>query len=146
MLAKENFAATQTILHATDFSASADSAFQVACSLAQQYGARLMVVHVAVPPVVGYGSATAPPSEGDWNALEQKLSQVRPRDESLRVEHRLLLGTPAAEIIRLAQETRAGLIVLGTHGRTGLSRVLMGSVAEHVVRNALVVKTPQDAA
>jgi universal stress protein A len=140
----------QTILHPTDFSSSADGAFQVACSLAQQYRARVLVVHVAVPPVVGYGTATAPSPEGDWNALERQLLEVRPKDESVPVEHRLVLGTPAAEIIRIAGDVHAGLIVMGTHGRTGLSRVLMGSVAEEVVRKApcsvLVARTQQDAA
>jgi nucleotide-binding universal stress UspA family protein len=55
-------------------------------------------------------------------------------------------GDPATEILRIAQECKCDLIVMGTHGRTGVARLLMGSVAEHVVRKAecpvLVVKTP----
>jgi nucleotide-binding universal stress UspA family protein len=63
------------------------------------------------------------------------------------VEHHLKEGDPAAEILRLAQEARVDLIVMGMHGRTGLGRLLMGSVAERVVRQApcpvLTVKVPQ---
>ncbi|HQU43846.1 MAG TPA: universal stress protein, partial [Pirellulales bacterium] len=119
----------QTILHPTDFSPSAEQAFQTACSLAGQYAARVIVLHVAVPPVVGYGGPTGPPPEGDWKALEEQLWKIHAADESVPVEHRLMLGTPAAEVVRVAGETQADLIVMGTHGRTGLSRFLMGSVA-----------------
>jgi nucleotide-binding universal stress UspA family protein len=53
------------------------------------------------------------------------------------VEHRLEEGEPAAQILRVAKETKAGLIVMGTHGRTGLERILLGSVAEKVLRKAV---------
>jgi nucleotide-binding universal stress UspA family protein len=67
--------------------------------------------------------------------------------EKVPVEHQLLfVGDPAAEILRVAQAVKADLIVLGTHGRTGLGRLLMGSVAEQVVRRApcpvVTVKAP----
>ena len=64
------------------------------------------------------------------------LSDVCPSDHQLSFEHRLVMGDPATEIVRIAEEEQAELIVLGTHGRTGLSRILMGSVAEAVVRHA----------
>ncbi len=61
------------------------------------------------------------------------------------MEHLLKMGKPTVEILRVAEESNCDLIVMGTHGRRGLARMLMGSVAEHVVRNAtcavLVVKT-----
>ncbi|HJT35858.1 MAG TPA: universal stress protein [Pirellulales bacterium] len=140
----------QTILHPTDFSPYAERAFDAACSLARHYGARVVVVHASAVAAAGYGTATVPPPEGDWSVLEHQIAQVRPKDESVRVEHRLVLGTPPEEIIRVAAEIHADLIVMGTHGRTGLSRALMGSVAEEVVRKApcsvLVVKTPHGAA
>jgi nucleotide-binding universal stress UspA family protein len=67
-------------------------------------------------------------------------------DPEVQVERRLEQGDAATEIVRVAQETHCDLIVIGTHGRTGLSRVLMGSVAEKVLRQApcpvLAVKTP----
>lgn len=135
-----------TILHPTDFSTFSEHAFQMACSVARDHGSRLIVLHVAVPPVVGYGGAMTPPPEGDWKALEDQLHRVLPPDANIHVEHRLEEGVPAAEIVRVARETNCDLIVMGTHGRGGLARLLMGSVAEHVVRKAtcsvLVVKTP----
>ena len=134
----------QTILHPTDFSLSAEHAFQVACSLARDQGARVIVLHVAVPPVVGQGGSMTPPPQGDWQALEDRLVQIKAADASFRVEHKLETGNPVSEIVRVAQEARADLIVMGSHGRTGLARLLMGSVAEHTVREArcsvLIVK------
>jgi nucleotide-binding universal stress UspA family protein len=134
-----------TILHPTDFSPSSDHAFQLACSLARDHGSRLVVLHVAEPPVVAYADTMTPPPEGEWRALEDSLLQIKPVDPEVRVEHLLKMGNPTAEILRVAEESNCDLIVMGTHGRRGLARMLMGSVAEHVVRNAtcavLVVKT-----
>jgi nucleotide-binding universal stress UspA family protein len=64
------------------------------------------------------------------------LEAVKPPDLSIRFEHKLLMGTAADEIVRAAEEGGVDLIVIGTHGRTGLKRVLMGSVAEAVMRRA----------
>jgi nucleotide-binding universal stress UspA family protein len=83
----------------------------------------------------------------DLKLLRAQLQQVRPDAAQLPVDHRLVEGDAAAEILRLAAETHCDLIVMGTHGRTWLSRMLMGSVAEQVVRKApcpvLTVKTQQ---
>lgn len=134
------------ILHPTDFSPSSEHAFHLACSLARDHGARLIVLHVAIPPVVGYGGTMTPPPEGDWEALEEQLRHVQTPDATISVEHLLREGDPVAEILRVAEESKCDLIVMGTHGRRGAARLLMGSVAEHVVRKAacpvLVVKTP----
>jgi universal stress protein A len=136
----------RTILHPTDFSCPSKHALHLASSLARDHGGRLIVLHVAEPPVVGYGSPMKPPPGGDWRALEHRLFQVKPQDAIIPVEHRLELGNPVAEILRVARETSCDLIVMGSHGGTGLSHLLMGSVAEKVVRKAscpvLVVKTP----
>ena len=74
------------------------------------------------------------------------LVAVAPADADVPHEHRLLHGDPIGEIVRLAEQEHVDMIVMGTHGRTGLSRLLMGSVAEAVVRRAdcpvLVVKHP----
>jgi nucleotide-binding universal stress UspA family protein len=87
-----------------------------------------------------------PPPDVDKEPLRVKLQQLLPRDSKVRVKHRLAEGDAATEILRLAKETQADVIVMGTHGRTGLVRVLMGSVAEQVVRKApcpvVTVKTP----
>jgi nucleotide-binding universal stress UspA family protein len=75
-----------------------------------------------------------------------KLLQVTPPDPRIRVERKLLLGDAAHEIVELARKSKCDLIVMGTHGRTGLGRLLMGSVAEIVLRKSqcpvLTVKLP----
>jgi nucleotide-binding universal stress UspA family protein len=139
--------AFKTILHATDFSESSNFAFGVACALARDYGARLIVLHVA-PPLLGYyGEGAVIPAPQDYEAsLMEDLEQVKPTDPWIHVEHRLVEGDAAGEILRQAKETKADVIVMGTHGRTGLSRLVMGSVAEVVVRKSscpvLTVKNP----
>ncbi len=86
-----------------------------------------------------------PPPEGDWQSLSEQLCSIQAPDSKVSIEHRLEEGIPAAEILRVAQETKCDLIVMGTHGRTGMAHLLMGSVAEQVVRKALcpvmIVKT-----
>lgn len=141
--------AIRTILHPTDFSAPSAYAFQMACALARDYHARLIVLHVDPPPVAALGGMPAVPplpEEYDRENLEKQLRRVQPPDPGVRVEHRLVAGEPVAEILRAAQEQSCDLIVMGTHGRTGLGRLLMGSVAEHVVRKApclvLTLKSP----
>jgi nucleotide-binding universal stress UspA family protein len=138
----------RTILHPTDFSEPSAYAFRLACSLARDYGARLIVLHVATPPVVVYGEGVLPPEPADFqDRLREQLHQVVPQDPKVSVGHRLLQGDAPTEILRVAGEDKCDLIVMGTHGRTGLRRLLMGSVAEQVVRKSscpvLTVKTPQ---
>jgi nucleotide-binding universal stress UspA family protein len=138
----------KTILHATDFSERSNNALHVACSLARDYGATLVVLHVAPPPIIAYGGVMTapPPPQTDRRALMAQLRQLQSPDSKVRLEHRLEEGDAANEILRVAQESHSDVIVLGTHGRTGLGRLLMGSVAEVVVRKALcpvlTVKTP----
>ena len=84
--------------------------------------------------------------EYDCEHLWQQLRSIQPSLPDITVEHRLERGEPALVILAVAQETGADLIVMGTHGRTGLRRLLMGSVAEQVVRKAscpvLTIRTP----
>jgi nucleotide-binding universal stress UspA family protein len=140
--------AIKTILHPTDFSERSDFAFRLACSLSRDYGARLVLLHVAEPPppVAAEGVLMLPPTI-DLEPLRARLQQLRPEDPKILVEHRLVQGGAAEEILQVAQERKCDLIVMGTHGRTGLGRLLMGSVAEQVVRKSacpvLTVKTPQ---
>lgn len=139
-----------TILHPTDLSERSQAAFHFACALAKDYGAHLLVLHVVPPgtkhlaPLLDVGSQATPVHA--LEALAEELSRLQPADAAVAVEHRLEEGQPASVIVRVADETHTDLIVLGTHGRTGLSRVLMGSVAEQVVRRAgcavVTVKMP----
>jgi len=135
---EEDFMLTfKTILHPTDFSERSALAMRLAGSLARDHGARLIVVHVAVPPpAIAVEGMALPPPALDLKLLRAQLQQVRPEDAKVPVEHRLVEGDAAAEILRLAGEMNCDLIVMGTHGRTWLSRMLMGSVAEQVVRKA----------
>jgi nucleotide-binding universal stress UspA family protein len=136
----------RTILHPTDFSERSDFAYRLACSLARDYGAHLLIVHVVPPPVAFVGDAVwSGPIEVDMDELKNKLLRLTGPDPT-RVERRLEEGSPADEILRLARESHCDLIVMGTHGRRGLGRLLMGSVAELVVRKApcpvVTVKSP----
>jgi nucleotide-binding universal stress UspA family protein len=139
------------ILVPTDFSVAGETALDYATSLARDTGATLFIVHVEEPPVAyGAGEFYALPPVPDADELRAMLTGVVPSDRSVRYEHRLLLGDPAGEIVQLAADEKMDLIVMGTHGRTGLRRLLMGSVAEAVVRRAacpvLTIKQPEGAA
>jgi nucleotide-binding universal stress UspA family protein/quercetin dioxygenase-like cupin family protein len=138
----------QTILHPTDFSENSRPAFQTACALARDYHATLLVLHVMMPSVspVQQGPLPDPLRAAE---SQESLAQVpwpQPSDPQIRVEHRLAEGDPAEEILRLTEVQRCDLVVMGTHGKTGLGRFLTGSVAEEVLRKAicpvLVVRTP----
>ncbi len=125
------------ILFATDFSPASDAALQYATALARDSGATLLIMHVEeLPSAYSAGEMMLPVTEYPNPELRKMLEAVKPSDPNVRSEHHLLLGTPADEIVRLAAEKEADLIVIGTHGRTGLKRVLMGSVAEAVTRLA----------
>jgi nucleotide-binding universal stress UspA family protein len=135
------------ILCPIDFSDFSDAALQYASSLAQEAGARLYLVHVddsQVPYDAGYAAYVAPPI--DPEALMERLAAKKPTRENVDFEHHLLFGHPADAIVDFASQHDVDLIVIGTHGRTGLSRLLMGSIAEAIVRRAacpvLTVKTP----
>jgi nucleotide-binding universal stress UspA family protein len=125
-----------TILHPTDFSEHSEHALQFASGLARDYGAQLMLVHVIVPPPVIYGEGLLTTDVFVNREVQERLHQWQIPDERVRVVRQCVEGDPATEIVRVARERAADLIVMGTHGRTGLSRLLMGSVAEQVVRQA----------
>jgi nucleotide-binding universal stress UspA family protein len=125
------------ILFPTDFSVLAKTALEMATSLAKQRGAKLMIVHVEEPPIAyGGGELYYGVAEPDRQELKKMLSEVLPTDPAVGYEHRLLIGAPASAIVQLAESENADMIVMPTHGRTGLMRLLMGSVAEEVVRKA----------
>jgi nucleotide-binding universal stress UspA family protein len=142
----------RAILHPTDFSRGSEYAFQLACSLARDHGARLIVVHVtSVPDLAykGFGAPGSPLQVEQYLALaRQNLEKLPSLDPRLPFERRLEEGDPASEIVRVAAETNTDLIVMGTHGQTGLRHLLMGSIAQQVVRKApcpvLTVKLSQE--
>lgn len=137
----------RTIIHPTDFSERSDHALQLACSLARDYKALLVILHVVKKPLLGVEEGVVLPNPDLLSKeAEQQIARLALADASLRVRHRVEQGDPATVILSVAQQSAADLIVMGTHGRSGLDRLLMGSVAEQVVRKAicpvLTIKTP----
>ena len=124
------------ILYATDFSTTSNAALELATSLAREQGATLLIAHVEEPPAAYGGVAFDFRPEEPREEILRMLNEVVPTDISVPFEHRLIMGLPAPAILGLAQQENVDLIVLATHGRTGLARVVMGSVAEEVVRKA----------
>jgi len=142
------------ILFPTDFSECAEHALKYAISLATTYEAKLYVQHVItelnIP--VGLGVSTYPLSEicDDMEKEAQKRMQhLIPAQfqEKSKVENIIIRGTPFLEIIKAAKKYDIDLITIATHGRTGLSHVLLGSTTEKVVRQSpcpvLCVKHPE---
>lgn len=133
------------VLYATDFSTYSNQAYFHAVALAKSHGASLTILYVYAPsfgtPEVAGGNGA---NREHWR---NQLEQIRPVDDSIPTHHVFLDGDPATEVVRYAKDASMDLIVMGTHGRTGLERLLMGSVAEKVLREApcsvLVVKLPK---
>jgi nucleotide-binding universal stress UspA family protein len=131
------------ILCATDFSPASEPAWQEALLLARLCHAELALLHV-VPPVMFPPDGYIPPrvyqelvdaAHHDAHAgLERLVGQAA--DPRLKVRTRVEEGGPAASILEVAREEMADLVVLGTHGRTGVERLVLGSVADRVVRQA----------
>ena len=139
------------ILVAIDFSGHSEAAAQYAASLARDGGAQLVAVHVIQPPPP-YGAAgphVGPLVDQTEKLLHQMLDEAVTRDSRVEHESHLLVGNPADEILRFADEQGVDLIVLGTHGRTGTARLLTGSVAEAVIRKSpcpvLTIRQPASA-
>src|SRR5262245_51070510 len=132
------------IFHATDFSSASRPALARAIDLARQNRASLVIVH-ALPPLIlplGDGFVYAGTYETiDRRAHDHARKQLtallrRAKTRGARATALLLDGAPHEQIPRIARRRRADLIVIGTHGRSGLSKVLLGSVAERVIRLA----------
>ncbi|MGH7127051.1 MAG: universal stress protein [Planctomycetaceae bacterium] len=132
------------ILVPTDFSEHSKPALDYACAFAEQFGSELHLVHV-LQDLVGLvpepGMGVPPP--GDYvqeltASAEQALAELPSAEwtDKFHVVRATRHGPPFVEIIRYARDQDVDLIVLGTHGRSGLVHVLLGSVAEKVVRKA----------
>ena len=141
----------KAILYATDFSPPSEYAFQFACSLAQDYAAKLIVLHVMEEPKPLYGGVMTPPppegmSEDERKQTQLKLEGIRPTNVSIKLEHIVATGDAEPAITQIARKRNCDVIVAGTHGRTGVRRAMLGSVAESVLRNAncpvLTVRMP----
>lgn len=125
------------ILAATDFSEASRPALALACAMASDYGAELTIVHVCEVPgfadtgPIPYDVITplAEAATKRLDALVRSMPHIPPGAKSL-----VKLGAAWEQILAVAGETRADLIVMGTHGRRGITHAVMGSVAERVVR------------
>lgn len=134
----------RTVLAPVDFGASSEHALDVALDLAKSVGATLHVLHVYQIPVYGFpdGAFLAGPeiatrmSEAAQRGLDALVQRIA--DRGVPVKGTLRQGAPHEEIVAMAKESAADVVVIGTHGRTGLSHALMGSVAEKVVRTCPV--------
>ncbi|WP_010584045.1 universal stress protein [Schlesneria paludicola] len=127
----------RTILVPTDFSENANQALGLARSLARDHGATLVVVHIPLPPpsdlhnYLSLSSLTMIEDE-----CKDRLRTVTASIDDVKVETRVSIGDAGPNIVSIASDCDASLIVMGTHGLTGLTRILLGSVAEFVMRNA----------
>ena len=143
----------KNILVPTDFSECSDAAVRYGLELARAFNATLHLLHVVQDPYTQPWAAEAfPAAIGDLLTEWQKQSEKRladsvPAEDRGRVKISCSIASPYAEILRYAQAEHADLIVMGTHGRHALAHMLLGSVAEKVVRRApcpvLTVRHPE---
>jgi nucleotide-binding universal stress UspA family protein len=116
----------KTLLHPTDLTKASRHAFDLACQIARDRGARLVVLHVVPPPTMHSTEVV----------IGNPLAGVREIAPDVNIDTRVEKGDPAGVILRLAEEMKCDLIVMGTYGRPGLSRWLTGHVVNEVVERA----------
>jgi nucleotide-binding universal stress UspA family protein len=129
----------KTILYATDFSRLANQAFHTAHALARDHGAQLILLYVKQPQETIEGEFGMPPPEPEPSdeAMFAQLRSLLPEGSPVQAKAMLAFGVAAEEIVRVAKEVHADLIVMGTHGRKGLiARLFHANVADHVTRDA----------
>ena len=140
----------KNILCPVDFSAGSEAAVAHATSLAKEHDAELHLVYSYEEPLAyadgAYAGVTV---AGEMDRDKRRLLDVVPKGYK-RYRHEFLMGSPAPTLLDYVNKNDIDMIVMGTHGRTGLGRLLMGSVAEAVVRKApcpvLTVKKPLETA
>ena len=135
----------EKILFTTDFSENSTEALKYATSLAEKYGSCLHIVHVTLGPneFLAYSvEAYIPDSmkKSERASLEANLKKLPPAKygSPKSVKHKILEGLPFPEILTYIKKNNIDLVVMGTHGRTGLKHMVMGSVSENVVRSSTV--------
>jgi nucleotide-binding universal stress UspA family protein len=116
----------KTLLHPTDLSDASRHAFDIACQIARDRGARIVLLHV-VPPANRHSTEVV---------IGDPLAGFREIAPDLPIDTRVEKGDPAEVILRTAEEVKCDVIVMGTHGRTGLSHWLTGHVVDQVVQRA----------
>jgi nucleotide-binding universal stress UspA family protein len=131
----------ERIVHPSDFSGASAAAFAQALALARGSDAELVIVHVFTPPVPTLIDGNVPPnayiqiaeSARRWARRQLERLVAKAERAGVRARGRLLEGIAHERIARAAPSKRTDLIVMGTHGRTGLARLVLGSVAERVI-------------
>jgi nucleotide-binding universal stress UspA family protein len=130
----------RSVLCPTDFSDLSDLVLRYAAEMAHDHVGRLLILHAVEtlgPENLTYGEAVSQPQPAAYRQrLWDELHRVRPPRADIEVEYLLSEEEPAQAILQVAANRRCDLIVMGSHGRTGLKRLLMGSIAEEVVRRA----------
>lgn len=126
----------QTILIPTDFSPGSEPALDVAHSLTRDHQARLILMNVVLPPPVREVALPDAEMAGLVAGAKKQLAVLAARFSDLPVETHAVVGDAGHAIVETAREAQADLIVMGTQGRSGVTRFLLGSVAEHVLRHA----------
>ena len=132
------------ILHPTDFSSASRAAFDRALAMARDSRAELVILHALTPIVPMMGEGYVPPQTYEAidaaarQGAQRKLDALvaRARKARVRVRGLVVEGSAHERIVRAAKRLRADLIVMGTHGRSGLARLFVGSVASRVVSAA----------
>jgi universal stress protein A len=138
----------------TDFSGCSEEAWALTRGIAGAVGSEIVLVHVFVEPP-SYGEPSLPVNSA-WQVIESALKWVEEelekwadaaREKGISVRTLVRTGSPYQEIVDLATDERADLVAMGTHGRSGVSRLLLGSVADRVIRLApcpvLTVRKPE---
>jgi nucleotide-binding universal stress UspA family protein len=135
----------RNILYPTDFSDNSKEALKYATHLAELYNSQLHIVHVALGPnvVITYSMTRYTPEvmmQRERRSLEKTLSKLPPKKLGTprSVIHRVVEGIPVPEIHRYIKGNQIDMVVMGTHGHTGFKHLVLGSVAENVVRESKV--------
>jgi nucleotide-binding universal stress UspA family protein len=141
----------KSILCPIDFSDASRNAYRYACEFARSMGAKVILLNVIEPrPIAADMSLNYIPLEEDLAAAAREdvlplVSDAQAR--GIEVSSEVMIGVPAETILQQALDQDVSLLIMGSHGKTGLSRLLMGSVAEAVVRRAsipvLIVKAKE---
>ncbi len=132
----------KSILCPLDFSDASKNAFRYACEFARSMGSKIYLLHIVEPrPIAADMTLTYIPVEEDLEKAAREdiepLAQEA-REKGIDVQVDVVIGIPSEVILHQIVESDASMLIMGSHGKTGLSRLLMGSVAEGVVRKAKV--------